>query len=68
MCSNVRFCAVVEDLEEGGNFLDRRRRVVNFGTQRVDEAGSITLNRLRYHQQAKNLPVRKTNQLDGELF
>jgi hypothetical protein len=35
----MRLGAVVEDLEEGGNFLDRGRRVVNSGAQRVDEPG-----------------------------
>lgn len=38
MSRDVRFGAAVEDLEEGGYFFDRRRGVVNFGTQGVDEA------------------------------
>lgn len=33
MGGNMIFGAVVEDLEEGGDFLDRGRRVMNFGTQ-----------------------------------
>lgn len=38
MCSDMGFGAVIEDLEEGGDFVDRRRRVVYFCAQRVDES------------------------------
>lgn len=41
MRCDVGFRAVIEHLEEGGNFLDRGRGVVDFGAQRVDEAGFI---------------------------
>lgn len=37
MSGNVRLRTAVKDLEELGNLIDRRRRVVDFGTQGVDE-------------------------------
>lgn len=37
MGSDVGFSTAVEDLEEGGDFLDSGRRVVNFSAQGVDK-------------------------------
>jgi hypothetical protein len=37
MCGYVRLGTTVKDLEELGNLIDSRRRVVNSGTQGVDE-------------------------------
>lgn len=34
----VGFGAAVEDLEELGNFVDRRRRIMHFGTQRIHKS------------------------------
>ena len=38
MCSDMGFGAIIEDLKEGGDFVDRRRRVVYFCAQGVDES------------------------------
>lgn len=38
MCGNVGLGAAVENLEEFGDLLDRGRRVMNFGAQRIHES------------------------------